>query len=177
MEIHIKETIINETKNSNQRAMEWFNAIPADQFFMRHDEVWSASDNVDHLIRAIKPIATALKMPKLGLQTMFGKAEHPSKTYDEICKIYVDEIAKGAQASGRYLPDQVSPAQPEEQKQELLDQLNKAGDSLVAVLDKWDDEEFDQYQLPHPIIGKLTIREMLFFSIYHTLRHARIEGD
>ncbi len=90
MEIKTKETIINETKASSQRAIEWFNAIPADQFFVRQGEVWSASDNVDHLIKSIKPIALALKMPRLGLQTMFGKAEHPSRTYAEICEIYVD---------------------------------------------------------------------------------------
>ena len=177
MEIKTKEAIINETKSSNQRAIEWFDAIPADQFFIREGEVWSASDNVDHLIKAIKPIALALKMPRLGLQTMFGKAEHPSRTYVQICKIYVDEIAKGAQASGRYLPDQESPAQPEKHKKELLDQLREAGNSLLSVLEKWQDAELDQYQLPHPILGKLTVREMLFFSIYHMLRHARIEGD
>ena len=177
MEINTKETIAAETKKSNQRAMEWFAAIPADPFFMREGEVWSASDNVDHLVKAIKPIALALKMPRLGLQTMFGKAEHPSRTYVEICKIYVDAIAKGAQASGRFLPDQESPAQPEIQKIILLDQLSKTGNSLLSALEKWQDSELDQYQLPHPILGKLTIREMLFFSIYHTLRHARIEGD
>jgi len=35
----------------------------------------------------------------------------------------------------------------------------------------------DQYQLPHPVLGKLTIREMLFFTIYHNLRHASQAGD
>lgn len=177
MEIKTLEDITNETKNSNQRAIAWFDVIPSNQFFIREGEVWSASDNVDHLIKAIKPIMIALKMPRLGLQAMFGKAEHPSRAYAEICKIYVAEIAKGAQASGRFLPDQESPAEPEAQKKTLLDQLNKAGNSLLSTLEKWQEEELDQYQLPHPILGKLTIREMLFFSIYHTLRHARIEGD
>jgi hypothetical protein len=177
MEITTKETIIIETKNSTRRAIDWFDAITADQFFIRNGEVWSASDNVDHLIKAIKPIALALKMPRLGLQTMFGKTEHPSRTYDEICKIYVDEISKGAQASGRFLPKQESPSQPEGQKKALLEQLEKASSSLTVALEKWQDAELDQYQLPHPILGKLTVREMLFFSIYHTLRHARIEGD
>lgn len=177
MEITSKETIITETKNSTQRAIEWFSAIPTEQFFIRTANEWSASDNVDHLIKAIKPVALALKIPKLGLQIMFGKTEHPSKTYNEICKSYVAEINKGAQAPERYLPNQETPSQPDEHKKELLEQLNKAGNSLVYALEKWQDAELDQYQLPHPIAGKLTVREMLFFSIYHILRHARIEGD
>jgi DinB superfamily len=177
MEVTNKETIFAELKNSCQRAIDWFNAIPSDQFFIRSGEVWSASDNVDHLIKSIKPVVLALKIPKLGLQTMFGKAEHPSKTYDEICEVYVAQLTKGAQASGQYLPNQETPKQSEEKKKELLNQLDKAGNSLISAVEKWQDADLDQYQLPHPILGKLTVREILFFSIYHVLRHARIEGD
>ena len=61
------------------------------------------------MIKAVKPIAIALKLPKITLQAMFGKAEKPSMTYEEL--------------------------------------------------------------------GKLTLREMLFFTIYHNLRHASQEGD
>jgi uncharacterized damage-inducible protein DinB len=94
------------------------------------------------------------------------------------CKNYRDEIAKGAQASGRYLPNQESPDSTAElRKRELLDQFSKASTELVSVVEKWDEEELDQYLLPHPILGKLTIREMLFFTIYHNLRHASQDGD
>lgn len=177
MEIKTKESIVSEIKISNQRAMEWFEAIPSEHFFARKGEAWSASDNADHLVKAIKPVVLALKLPRLGLQTMFGRPEHTSRTYAEICAAYEVEIVKGAQASGRFLPDQEDPAQPEERKKHLLSQLDKAGNSLFAALEKWLDEDLDQYQLPHPLLGKLTVREMLFFTIYHTLRHARIEGD
>ena len=109
---------------------------------------------------------------------MFGKPEVPSKPYEEICRIYRDEIAKGAQASGRFLPDQQSPPEgAEEKKTELLEQWSKASTELVSVAGKWNDSELDEYLLPHPLIGKLTIREMLFFTIYHNLRHASQEGD
>jgi hypothetical protein len=177
MEIKSKESILTEIKNATQRAVAWFEAIPAEAFFTRHAEAWSASDNVDHLIRSIRPVALALKMPKTGLQVVFGAAGSASRTYDELCKSYETRIAQGGQASGVYLPDQTPPAQPEKQKKELLEKLNKAGASLVSALEKWDDAELDQYQLPHPLLGKLTVREMMFFSIYHTLRHARVEGD
>ena len=48
---------------------------------------------------------------------------------------------------------------------------------MVAAAEKWDEKELDEYYLPHPILGKLTVREILFFTIYHNLRHARQEGD
>ncbi|HXQ39180.1 MAG TPA: DinB family protein, partial [Anaerolineales bacterium] len=136
------------------------------------------SDNIDHLIKSHKPITKALKLPKFTLLAMFGKPQKPSMTYGELCQIYRDELAKGAQASGRYLPDQDSPTgEVERKKKELLDQFSIASNELVSIVEKWEEDELDGYLLPHPLIGKLTIREMLFFTIYHNLRHASQEGD
>ena len=177
-EISSKNELINAFKDSNRRIREWFMDIPIEHFFTRRGDVWSASDNVDHLIKAHKPIAQALKLPKITLRAMFGKPDKPSMTYEELCQIYREEIAKGAQASGRYLPNQKHPdSNAETKKRELLEQFSKASTELVSAVEKWDEKELDDYLLPHPILGKLTIREMLFFTIYHNLRHASQEGD
>jgi hypothetical protein len=177
-EINTKAELIAALEDSNQRAENWFNEMPAQDFFTRQGEVWSPSDNVDHLIRAVKPIAKALRLPKVTLQVMFGKPEKLPMSYEELCKVYRDEIARGAQASGRYLPNQESPAEnAEHRKQALLDQWSKANVELLSVVEKWDLDEMDRYLLPHPLIGKLTIREMIYFTIYHNLRHASLEGD
>jgi len=178
IEIRTKTDLISAIKDSTQRAESWFIEIPASDFFTRQGEVWSASDNVDHLIKAVKPIIKALRLPKFTLHTMFGKPEKPSMTYEELCEIYRDELSKGAQASGRFLPDQESPAEnADAKKRELLEQWTNASAELVSIVEILDESELDQYLLPHPILGKLTIREMLFFTIYHNLRHASQEGD
>ena len=177
IEISTKSELITGLKDSNQRVTNWFEKVPAQEFFIRHRKVWSASDNLDHLIKSHKPIAKALKLPKFTLQAMFGKPEIPSRSYEEICTIYRDEIAKGAQASGRYLPNQENPEHAEEKKMELLSKFSKASEELVSVAEKWTESELDSYLLPHPLIGKLTIRELLYFTIYHNLRHASQEGD
>jgi len=177
-EINTKSELFTELKDANQRVTKWFTEIPAENFFTRYGDVWSASDNIDHLIKSHRPISKALKLPKFTLQAMFGKPERRSRTYEEICEVYRAEIAKGAQASGRFLPEQQSPLEDaEEKKTELLEQWSKASKELVSVAEKWNENDLDGYLLPHPLIGKLTIREMLFFTIYHNLRHASQEGD
>ena len=35
------------------------------------------------------------------------------------------------------------------------------------------DAELDLYQLPHPALGNLTIRELLSFTIFHIEHHTR----
>ena len=173
-----KAQLIHLLKVSNQRVIDWFTVMPEENFFIRFGEMWSASDNVDHLIKAHKPIAKALKLPKITLRAMFRKPERASITYEELCQNYRNEIAKGAQASGRYLPNQENPdSNAETKKRELLEQFSKVSTELVSAVEKWDEKELDDYLLPHPILGKLTIREMLFFTIYHNLRHASQEGD
>lgn len=177
-EITSKTQLIHMLKVSNQRVIDWFTAIPVEDFFIPYRGEWSASENVDHLIKANKPVAKALKLPKITLRAMFGKPDRASLTYEELRKAYRNEIAKGAQASGRYLPSQENlNSGTERRKKELLDQFRKASTELVSVAEKWDDKELGDYLLPHPILGKLTVREILYFTIYHNLRHASQEGD
>lgn len=150
--INTSTELFSELKAANQRVTKWFIEIPAEDFFTRHGEVWSASDNMDHLIRSHKPISKALKLPKFTLQAMFGKPERQSRSYEEICQVYRDEIARGAQASGRFLPEQQSPVEAaEEKKTELLEQWSKVSTELVLVAEKWNDSELDGYLLPHPL--------------------------
>ncbi len=176
--IILRDELIETLKESNQRAGSWFENIPAKGFFTRKGETWSPSDNLDHLIKAVQPITKALKLPRVTLQAMFGKPGKPSMTYEELCQVYREAIAQGGQASGRYLPDQQNPnVDAEEQKKSLLDRWSKTGDELVSVAGSWEENDLDRYQLPHPLLGKLTIREMLYFTIYHNLRHASQEGD
>src|SRR5215211_1056931 len=138
--INTKMELISTLQDSNRRVTEWFREIPANTFFTRQADVWSASDNLDHLIRAHKPITKALKLPKITLQAMFGKPEKSSMAYEELCQIYRDEIAKGAQATGRFLPNQKNSAERvEDQKKELLDQWLKASTELAAIAEKWDE--------------------------------------
>lgn len=178
IEITTKPELINMLKDSHQRVTNWFTEIPNEGFFTRHWDVWSPSDNIDHLIKSHRLITKALKLPKFTLLAMLHKHQKPSMTYGELCQIYRDELAKGAQASGRYLPDRdSSTGEVERKKKELLDQFSIASNELVSIVEKWEEDDLDGYLLPHPLIGKLTIREMLFFTIYHNLRHASQEGD
>ncbi len=39
---------------------------------------------------------------------------------------------------------------------------------------RWSDRQLDQYLAPHPLLGKLTLRELCYFTIYHTGHHLDI---
>jgi uncharacterized damage-inducible protein DinB len=119
----------------------------------------------------------ALKLPRLALQTLFGKVQHDSRSFEEVCRIYQDEIKKGARASGQFLPNETTIGNNEQAKTAQLQKASDVIDDLIEACKKWEEDALDQYQLPHPIIGNLTVREILFFTIHHNLRHASHEGD
>jgi len=177
-EINTKEELISTLKTSRQRVLDWFTQVPAKDFFTRQGEVWSPSENVDHLIRAHKPVTMAMKFPKFVLQLIFGKANRSSKSYEALCEKYLGALRQGGRAGGTFLPTQESPEENAEgRKRKILDQLSKESAKLISVAEKWNEDSLDKYILPHPLIGKLTIREMLYFTIYHNFRHATLKGD
>ncbi|MFN2437645.1 MAG: hypothetical protein ABR503_00495 [Chitinophagaceae bacterium] len=45
---------------------------------------------------------------------------------------------------------------------------------LCKILNKYSEEEIDRFVLPHPLLGKLTLREMMYFTIYHVEHHHKI---
>jgi hypothetical protein len=42
---------------------------------------------------------------------------------------------------------------------------------------RWPERALDRHLLPHPLMGLLTIREMLAFTVYHTAHHLRRVAD
>jgi hypothetical protein len=48
---------------------------------------------------------------------------------------------------------------------------------LVNNLHKWSEKNLDNTAVPHPLIGKLTLRKMLYFTIYHMKHHLKISEE
>ena len=165
-------------------AEELFESVPADGFFDRpEDGVWSPGENVIHLIRSVKAVADAMKLPKLVLRVLFG-AGRGSRSYGDVIVTYLSALQGGAKASGRFVPPAVSPDsrnEAEQARSRALAGWKSAGRGLIAALAKWSEADLDRFRLPHPVLGKLTVREMLFFTHYHDLRHMetvrRISGS
>jgi len=42
---------------------------------------------------------------------------------------------------------------------------------LCKQLLDYSEQDLDELILPHPLLGKLTLREMMYFTMYHVLHH------
>ncbi len=144
------------------------------QFNQGSTASWSASDYLKHLLLSLKPVARVFGFPADRLQSQFGIAEKPSRTYDEVVAVYQKRLDEGVKAEDY---EKVVPAFyrfPEgisDQRAYLIQSWNETNTRLIDAVDEWQDTQLDTLQIPHPAIGMTTMREMLFFTIFHNTLH------
>ena len=135
---------------------------------------WAPIDDLRHLNRSVAPVASALRLPKLALGLRFGRARRPSDTYDDLLARYTAGLREGTTAPPEFVPPEVEIDDRESYRTRVLERWVTLGGELNEALERWDDPQLDVYQLPHPALGRLTVREMLFFTHFHTLHHMRV---
>lgn len=140
--------------------------VPTDKFFRRPDNgKWSIAQNVRHLHLAVRPLNLAFSMPAF-MFIVFGSPGRSSVDYNTLVERYQSRLKAGAKASLPYVPrDQTG------DKAQMIAGCSDAYRSLLNKLASVDDATLDKYFLPHPILGRITMREMLYFTAYHVGHH------
>ncbi len=167
-----KEEMLAAFKAEHQMVYDFFVAIPADHFFSAPDGVWTPADNLVHLTVSCKPLVMGMKLPKLALRMRFGKPDKPSRSLAAVRSEYIHvALAGGGVATGQYVPQVKATTAAERSK--ILDRWQKVGRDMEKTLAKWEDADLDTIAVPHPLLGNMTLREILFFTLYHNLHHVR----
>lgn len=144
-------------------------AVPDEQFFRQPEGKWSPAQQVKHLISATNTARLALTLPKFMVRLVGGKPNRGSRTYDELVAKYKLKLEQGGKASGRYIP---KPVLSSYGKDRLLGEFHTAMDKFAGALQRnWKEPQPDQYIAPHPLLGKITLRELCYFTIHHTYHH------
>ena len=137
-------------------------------------ESWSASDYLKHLLLSVKPVAKAMSFPAEVLERQFGRSERASKSYAEVLQAYKKRLEEGIRVEDF---DKVVPVFyrfPEgttDERAYLVQSWNEANQRLIDATQKWSEADLDHLQIPHPAVGMLTLREMLFFTLFHNMLH------
>ncbi len=139
-------------------------------FILAPEGKWTAGQQLDHILRSTRPLSLAFHLPKPALKFLFGKANRPSKNYDAVVEKYLSKLEAGGVATGVFVPKPVRFIQ----RHRLERRLNRTIANLCKGLGRFDEKELDEYVLPHPLLGKLTLREMLYFTLYHVEHHRQI---
>lgn len=142
-------------------------------FFAPQGRAWSPAEHMRHLTKSATPLVMALGLPRWMLRLRFGRPAAPSRSFDEMRTIYQSKLTAGAGA-GRFTPaPEAGAGNLPARRQEIISAWARATIGLQNAIAKWPEDALDGHQLPHPILGLLTVREMLSFTVYHTSHHLR----
>ncbi len=169
--IFTKEDMIENMDKITESIRAFYGDMPPETFFLSPaDGGWSPEKNLRHLIKATQAIYLGLMSPKFTL-FIFGSGKEKSRTILEIKTAYLAKLNAGGGA-GVFTPiGDHSKVEPEAQKK-LLQDFTKLFSKYKQKISAWDEKDLDNYNMPHPILGNLTIREMLLFSIFHLFHHS-----
>jgi|SRR5687767_332035 len=141
MLIRNKQEIIDALKEKIAAITDYISPLAKEQFEVSPGGKWSAGQNLDHLIRSIKPLQPAYGLPKLILRILFGKTNRPSKTYEQVVDKYKSKLAAGGRATGQFVPPYIS----FENKDQLIKKYELQKQKLVAKIEKQTEENLDKY--------------------------------
>jgi hypothetical protein len=162
-----KQQIIQNILEKHQLFLAYIDSLSKEEFEFNMAEKWNAGQQLEHIILSIKAISKAFGMEKTELEQNFGLSENENRSYNVLTTMYQEKTSKGAIAPDRFVPKNGI----ENSKIELLNALQSNVDNLCLKIDNFTEKELDTLCLPHPLLGKLTLREMLFNVIYHVQHH------
>lgn len=164
-----KEQIANLIEEKHQNLIKWLEQQDVESWETGPEGKWTTGQQTLHLLQSIKPLNTALSLPKFILKFKFGKANRAVRDYETIAKRYLERLkdVKGKTFKG----SQNMKVPNIKEKQYLLNRLQIESKKLQHKTNKWSDNDLDTYILPHPLMGKMPIREILMWTAYHVEHH------
>ena len=164
-----KQEIVAKLLENHQKFADFAANLSEPDFMFAPDGKWTAGQQLKHIARSVSPLAKALALPKFVPHLLFGKTDHESIDFETLVNNYRQKLADGGKATGKYVPPEIG----FEERLELKNTLLARVEELTGRIDKFSENQLDEYVLPHPLLGNLTIREMLYFTIYHVEHHHR----
>jgi len=132
---------------------------------------WTAGQQVLHLLQSIKPLNLALSLPKLFLKYKYGVANRDVRDYDTVVNRYLERLEDYKNIVSPYSKAMKVPKQKD--KQYLINRLQVESKKLQHKTKKLSNKNLDALILPHPLMGKMPIREIIMWTAYHTEHHTK----
>lgn len=160
----VQQLVIAQTAFHN-----YCSSLSDERFFHQPDQKWSPAQQVKHLVTSARMTRLAFSLPKFIVRWYAGKPNRNSRSYEELVAKYKLKLEQGGKASGRFIPKPIAASYG---KEKMLTKFMQSMDKLSNTISKnWKEPQPDHYIAPHPLLGKITLRELGYFTIHHTYHH------
>jgi len=167
-----KKDIVEILEQKHQNLFDWLLSSGDENWEKGPVDRWTSGQHVLHLFDSMVLLNKALKYPKFLLRYKFGTSNRPSRTYDEVAKRYEERLSENQERARNFNRDLKKPALKERKR--LIDSLQIQNKKLQYKTSKLKDKHLDTLLLPHPLMGKMTLREIIMWTAHHTDHHVEI---
>jgi DinB superfamily len=164
-----KTAIMTASEAIFKKVAESCSGMDETAFFEPRQGKWSAAENLQHLVISTKLTTMAYSLPRFIVRWYAGKPNRGSRAYEEVKSKYYKKLSEGGRAPARFVP---RPVGKNYSKQKLIDNWTRATEKYLRALDKRrTEEDLNNYLAKHPLLGRLTLRELCYFTVFHTEHH------
>ncbi|MBQ0788789.1 MAG: DinB family protein [Oceanihabitans sp.] len=168
-----KEDIVSNLQEKHSTLIGWLQNQEDHKWQEGPEGKWTSGQQALHLLQSIKPLNDALSMPKFLLKFKFGKANRALRDYDAIVKRYQERLVSAQGKTFKGSQNMKVPTLSE--KEYILNILQVESKKLqYKTLKRWSDKQLDTYILPHPLMGKMPVREIIMWTAHHVAHHTQI---
>jgi hypothetical protein len=164
-----KEEIIQLLEKEHLTLVTWLEKQPDKNWEKGPDNKWTTGQHVLHLVDSLKKLNYALSIPKFILKNKYGVSNRALRPYAAVTKRYEERLAE-SQAKAKTFNAGLKTS-PLNEKKRLIDTLITQNKKLQYKTNKWKDAHLDTLILPHPLMGKMPIREIIMWTAHHTKHH------
>ena len=166
-----KEEIIAELEAKHRSFIASLTPLNSINLEKSEKDKWSPLQHLKHIILSVKPLAQGISFaPKLLIKAKYGTRKETSKSYSELVQAYQDKLAEGGKAPSNFVPESIVADQLIKLQTELTEHIQSITNGLKK---SYSEHDLDKMQLPHPLLGKISVREMMYFTIYHVQHHQK----
>jgi hypothetical protein len=162
-----KTTIIQSLNSSAEQFNELILSLNKEEFEINLNNKWSAGQDLVHLIKLLQILNIAYIIPKPLLGLLYGKNKNEQRSFEHLKNLYEKALENGAKSPSIYIPKPVL----FEDRDSLIQKHLSLNEQFISKINKHSEADLDKFRLPHPILGKVSLRELLIFTSLHTIHH------
>ena len=163
-----KSDILAALESNARTIVEYFSSLAERRFFDGDPDHWSPAHHLTHLTQASISVERVLRPGASPL--------HPtprSRTYAEVRDAAAAAVAATPKATlldlGRVVA--IAPGTTQEQVVRAFESVSA---KFRKAAEAWSEEAIDRHALRHPLVGQMTVREMLYFFVVHERHHLKL---
>lgn len=166
-----KEDIANLLEEKYSTLLNWLEHHDDEKWTYGPDNKWTTGQQALHLLKTIKPLNDILSMPAFMFKYTLGSTDRRSRDYDILVQDFLELLNQYNEHPSK--PPKTLKIPKLKDKRYILTRLQVESKKLQYKIHRLSDENLDTLVLPHPIMGRMPLREALMLTAYHVEHHTR----